>query len=549
MSEFENPDIMAASPNGDAPFDMAPFADFWYQENPQGGGSGRPVSAEEAEAISTVFACVRVLSESIASAPLSLKRWLVGGDSERALTHPLFRLLHLQPNRDLSSFTWREMMVGHLCLRGNCYNEIQRNRYGNITALIPLHPDRMKVIRKENGNKGFIFKEPNGEETNYLQSEILHVMIFSEDGLIGRSPIEVANALFSGARASELYASNFWENDATPGGILATDQKLEKPKKDELRASWDRIHKGPRRARRTAILDAGLKWTSLGMTNIDAQALESRRYSKEEICAIFRVPPHKVMDLSRSTFGNIEHQSIEFVTDSLYPWFQRFNQEFSIQLLNDPAYFTEFNSEPFLLGDQESRAKSNQIKFMNGALTIDEWRARDGNNALPQGMGRRNFVPVNLVPLDRVDQTIDARATTPPSASQRDESKNDPLASVLLESVLTDSAERIAAAFVSTISARIEKAGADRSRFLGWAKDATEKTGAFARKTISPIFAALQLARGREYDAGAIAAAITTGCFADLETAKTGPEFVAIIDKWKSTLAGNISRFLAEATK
>jgi HK97 family phage portal protein len=359
------------------------------------GASGVRVTPATALASTAVLGCVRVLSESIAALPCHLYRRLPGGGKERAIGHPIERLVSRQPNSWQSSFEWRETCMTHLCLWGNAYSEKVYDFQGLVQELRPLHPSRMTVDRLENGRLRYSYDETMGPPTIYSQNQIVHLRWMSADSIVGDVPIEISRDAIGVARACEMHAARFFGNGARPGVVLETEGTLSPEAAERLRENWERVHRGPDKAQKTAILTGGLKAHELGVTNEQSQFLEARRYQTEEICRIYRVPPHMVQDLSRSSFSNIEHQGLDFVQHTLLPWIRRWESAIVRDLIDeDDKYFVEFDVRGLLRGDAATRAAYYSTMSSLGVLSINEIREFESLN--PVEGGDERFVQLNM---------------------------------------------------------------------------------------------------------------------------------------------------------
>ncbi len=338
--------------------------------------SGKTVNERTAMQTTAVYACVRILAETIAS--LSLHTYMnTETGKEKAREHPMYHLLSDSPNPEMTSFVFRETLMGHLLLWGNSYSQIIRDGHGKVVALYPLLPDKMKVERSENGEIYYIY---NSEGKDYLlrNTEVLHIPGLGFDGLIGYSPIAMAKNAIGMALATEEYGAKFFSNGANPGGVLEHPGVVKDPHR--IRDSWNQVYQGTSNAHRVAVLEEGMKFSPIGIPPEQAQFLETRKYQTEEICRIFRVPPHLVGDLERATFSNIEHQSISFVVHTIRPWLVSIEQSINKALFSDKEkekYFVSFLVEGLLRGDYESRMRGYSIGIQNGFMSPnDVWGLR-----------------------------------------------------------------------------------------------------------------------------------------------------------------------------
>ena len=302
--------------------------------------SGKRVNERSAMQMTAVYSCVRILSEAIASLPLNVYRYNADGGKEKAYDHPLFRLLHDEPNPEMTSFIFRETLMTHLLLWGNAYAQIIRNGKGEVIALYPLMPDRMSVDRDEKGHLYYRYTKssddaPTMEGSTVVldPSDVLHVPGLGFDGLVGYSPIAMAKNAIGLAIAAEEYGSKFYANGASPSAVLEHPGTLKDPGK--VRDSWNAAFGGSSNSHKVAVLEEGLKYTPISISPNEAQFLETRKFQINEIARIFRVPPHMVGDLEKSSFSNIEQQSLEFVKYTLDPWVIRWEQALFKALLSE----------------------------------------------------------------------------------------------------------------------------------------------------------------------------------------------------------------------
>lgn len=369
--------------------------------------AGIDVSPDRAMRLAAVFTCVRILAESVGQLPLHLFRQ-EGRSKEKALDHPLYGLLHDAPNEYQTAQEWLEWTIACLALYGNAYSHINRGR-GRVLELMPFTPGSITPKRDpETGELVYRFTDAGGAVEELPPSEVLHIKLFpTTDTLCGASPIRAAREAAGMAIAAEQHGANLFGNGAQPGGILETDKTLNKEARDNLRTTWDERHRGSENAYRTAVLEDGLKWKTMAMPSVDAQWLESRKFSRSELFGIFRVPPHLGADLERATFSNIEHSSLDFVVHSLMPYLTRIEQRIKLQLLT-PAerkmYFAKFNAAALLRGDMAAKAEFYSRQIQNGAISPNEIREHEDQN--PREGGDIYLTPANML--------IDGKA--PPAA-------------------------------------------------------------------------------------------------------------------------------------
>jgi HK97 family phage portal protein len=364
--------------------DRSPWGDFWFEPVGMRSGSGLRVSADSAMRLTAVYACVRILSETMASLPFVLYRTDASGGKVRVTDHWLYRLFARRPNRFQNPFEWREMMQGHLALRGNAYNRIVANARGEITELVPIHPDRIRIELLPSGEFRYRVTDRDGHESVLPRGEVWHLRGLSSDGLLGMSPIEIARESVGMALAAQDYGARFFANDAKPTGgwIEFPGSFKDAEAKKVFRESYQQAQSGANRGK-VLVLENGMKFHEVGVTNRDAQFLELRKFQITDIARLFRVPPHMIGDLDRATFSNIEQQSLEFVMHTMTPWAERWEASIEAELLpDDDGLEVEFDFANLMRGDAASRAGYYQSGIQNGWLTRNEARLAENLNPL-----------------------------------------------------------------------------------------------------------------------------------------------------------------------
>ncbi len=357
--------------------------------------SGKTVTQRSAMQLTAVYSCVRILSEAIAGLPLQLYRRGEGGVKRKAEEHPLYRLLHDEPNPEMTSFVFRETLMAHLLLWGNAYAQVVRSGRGEILALYPLMPDRMSADRDEDGRLYYSYvKAPDdgaGMENGTVRlspRDVLHIPGLGFDGLVGYSPVAMAKNAVGMALACEEYGAKFFANGATPGAVLEHPGVIRDPEK--VRESWNRAFRGSANSNKVAVLEEGMKYTPISVPPEQAQFLETRKFQIDEIARIFRVPPHMVGDLEKSSFSNIEQQSLEFVKYTLDPWVCRWEQAMNRSLLDEgekKSYFVKFNLDGLLRGDYQSRMNGYAVGRQNGWMSANDIRELENMDRIPAEEG------------------------------------------------------------------------------------------------------------------------------------------------------------------
>ena len=357
--------------------------------------SGKNVNEMTALQTTAVYACVRILAEAIASLPIHVYKYTDEG-KEQDVNHQLYYLLHDEPNPDMTFFVFRETLMTHLLIWGNAYAQIIRDGRGQVLALYPLLPDRVSVKRDDKGELYYVYQRSEEDNPNFKdkgniilkKSEVLHVPGLGFDGLIGYSPIAMAKNAVGMTLATEEYGASFFANGANPGGVLEHPGILKDPSK--VRDSWNQVYQGTNNSHKVAVLEEGMSYKTIGIPPNEAQFLETRKFQINEIARLYRIPPHMVGDLEKSSFSNIEQQSLEFVKYTLDPWVVRFEQAFQKALLlpdEKKNYFIKFNVDGLLRGDYQSRMNGYAIGRQNGWLSTNDIRRLEDMNPLSKEEG------------------------------------------------------------------------------------------------------------------------------------------------------------------
>ena len=387
-----------------------------------GSSSGKNVNERTAMQMTAVYACVRILSEAIAGLPLHLYRYTDEGSKEKALEHRLYGLLHDEPNPEMTSFVFRETLMTHLLLWGNAYAQIIRNGKGEVIALYPLMPNKMQVDRDDSGQLYYTYSRTK-EEANAKDNEssvklspydVLHIPGLGFDGLVGYSPIAMAKNAIGMAMACEEFGAKFFANGASPSGVLEHPGILKDPAK--VRDSWNAAYGGSANSHKVAVLEEGMKYSPISISPNEAQFLETRKFQINEIARIFRVPPHMVGDLEKSSFSNIEQQSLEFVKYTLDPWVIRWEQSLSRALFSPDekhTYFFKFNVEGLLRGDYQSRMTGYATARQNGWMSANDIRELEDLDRIPADEGGDLYlVNGNMLPLEKAGAAYERKSNT-----------------------------------------------------------------------------------------------------------------------------------------
>lgn len=380
--------------------------------------AGKRVNERSAMQMTAVYSCVRILAEAVAGLPLHLYRYKEDGGKEKAIYHPLYLLLHDEPNPEMSSFVFRETLMTHLLLWGNAYAQIIRNGKGEVIALYPLMPDRMTVDRDRDGKLYYEYTVSTddaptvkGTVVRLKPSDVLHIPGLGFDGLVGYSPIAMAKNAIGMAIACEEYGAKFFANGAAPGGVLEHPGTIKDP--GRVRESWQSTFGGSGNANKIAVLEEGMKYTPIGISPEQAQFLETRKFQINEIARIFRVPPHMVGDLEKSSFSNIEQQSLEFVKYTLEPWLVRWEQSIQRTLFSPEEkkqYFAKFNVEGLLRGDYASRMTGYATARQNGWMSANDIRELENMDRIPAEEGGDLYlINGNMLPLGNAGAFADTQ--------------------------------------------------------------------------------------------------------------------------------------------
>ena len=401
-----------------------------------GTTSGKAVTERSAMQMTAVYSCVRILAEAVAGLPLHMYKYTDTGGKEKAVDHPLYLLLHDEPNPEMSSFVFRETLMTHLLLWGNAYAQIIRNGKGEVVALYPLMPNKMSVNRDESGLLYYTYQRssdeaPTAEGTlvRLKPTDVLHIPGLGFDGLVGYSPIAMAKNAIGMAIACEEFGAKFFANGAAPSGVLEHPGTIKDPSR--LRETWQSQFGGSANSGKVAILEEGMKYTPISISPEQAQFLETRKFQINEIARIFRVPPHMVGDLEKSSFSNIEQQSLEFVKYTLDPWIVRWEQPLTRVLLTQAEkkdYFIKFNLEGLLRGDYQSRMNGYSIARQNGWMSANDIRELENLDRIPAEQGGDLYlINGSMLPLG----SAGAYADINPTEKEETEPNEDPSEEVL----------------------------------------------------------------------------------------------------------------------
>lgn len=384
--------------------------------------AGSRISEESAYQIAAVWRAVNVISQQVATIPIHVYRRLEAGGKERVPSNPVATLLRRQPNPYMTPAVFRETLQSHVLTWGNGYAEIERDQSARPRALWPITPDRVAVmieeLRRGGTIKWFVIQLPGGGFARVEAANMLHIPGPGFNGYAGRSVISMARESLGLTKAAEEFGSYFFGQGTRANGILEAPQgtKFNETTIRQLRESWAEINGGLENSHRIVILQDGMQWKQTSIPPNDSQFLETRQFQLAEVARWFGVNPHKLYDLSRSTFSNIEHQAIEFDTDTLLPWLTKWEEALNVVMFSERAksqLFVEFLMDGILRADTKTRADFYERLNRMGAMTINEIRARENLNPIPGG--DRPFVRRDTWPLDSIDVLVESERTPEPS--------------------------------------------------------------------------------------------------------------------------------------
>ena len=365
-----------------------------------GMGSGVPVNTDTALNFTAVFAAVRILSESVSQLPIKLCETLENGDKIVRNNHPLYNLIHNKPNQYMTTNVFISKCMVDITTTGNSYTHIVRNGAGRPVELLPL--DVGDIEMKELDGQYYYVNKGTGD--TYDTYDLLHFKGLSQDGLVGLSPIDTCANAISWGLGLEAYGNAYFRNGAKVSGVLETERAMSTESIERLRNSFDRNYSSVGNSQKTLVLEEGLKFKNISLSNEASQFLNSRKFSVEEIARIFSVPPHLLRDLSKSSFNNIQEQSREFVQYSLLPYIISFESEFNSKLFKKSEigklYF-EFNTNALLRGNPKERSEYYRTMLNIGALSINEIRQKENMNSIGEE-GDNLFMQLNMATLETI---------------------------------------------------------------------------------------------------------------------------------------------------
>lgn len=412
-------------------------ADFWYQPLGQASAAGVRVDADTALKASAVYSCVSLIAEIIAALPLNVYRRRADGGRELATQHPLYDLLHVQPNAQQTAYEFKQMLQAHMLLRGNGYAQIVPGRRGAVDQLVPLHPDRVTVEPLAGGGLRYQVRQPDGAQRAFNDEDIFHVKGFTLDGVTGVSVIEYARESVGLALATESHGARMFGQGATFTGILKHPGKLSKEAAERLGREFAAASTGLSASGKTVVLEEGLDWQQISMTADDAQFLATREFQVADVARWFRVPLHMIGETAKATSwgSGIEQLGIGFVVYTLLPWLKRWEQAIARDLIVAvDTYYAEYVVDALLRGDTKARYEAYAIGRNGGWLSANDVRRLENMNPIPGGDGY--LQPLNMAPL----------GSAPPERAAGGRPPADPVddaAALAAEAFVRDAAARV----------------------------------------------------------------------------------------------------------
>jgi HK97 family phage portal protein len=479
-------------------YTLDPLSNFAYNPIATRSASGVNVNDLVAMSNAAVYACVRVLRETIGSLPFHVYRQVDDRTKEKDRNYYLWRVLHDRPNDWQTPQEWKEMGVTHLCLRGNFFCAI--HGVGKAMQLEPLEPDRMKVEQLENRQLKYTYRKKDGGEHNYRPSDIFHVRGMTLDGIVGLSVLSYARNAIGLAVAQETHGAALFRNGGLPAFWISrpAGRKWTDGARRNFRQGWRKLHGGAENAGNPPIMEDDMEIHELGMTNRDTQWIESAGLSAQDICRFFGVWPEMIGADSGTVAETVEQRSIQFKTYTLRPLAKRFEESADRDLVMDhPNHFTKLNLGALMAGDEKSQAEADNIKIQGGLRKVNELRERDDLNPVDGGDITR--FPMNMQPAggdpDRNEQGgIPGKGT--PKPKQPKPVQDDPTAyekrrqkktTEVFGVLLDEAADRIASSEISGLNARADKASSDRERWSNWVSETRVKHRSYCEKVLYPI--------------------------------------------------------------
>jgi HK97 family phage portal protein len=392
----------------------APWDDYWYSNLGFSSASGVRVNADSAKRIAAVLACVGVIGRNIGMMPCKIYTEAPDGSKRVVTHHPLYEVLYSRPNSQQTAFEFKQMMQGHVELRGNAYAEIKPGPRGAVDQLIPMHPDRVRVERLQSGKLRYQYDDPLTNNTRALmEEEVFHLRNYSDDGMVGQSTVAMAVDLFGVALAQQDFVARFMKNDARPPIVFETAGPVFKTKtqEEEFLKSWQDRHTAANRGK-AGLLPFGITAKVLGVTPVDQELLDAMKFGRIQICSIFGVPPHLIGETEKAaTYASVEQFNIMYSVHCILPRIVMWEQAIQRDLITSDRFFAKFSMAALLRGDTASRFAAYQVAIQNGWMNQDEVRLLEDLNPIPNGDGKTYWRQSAWIPLGQIEAvTPDAQA-------------------------------------------------------------------------------------------------------------------------------------------
>lgn len=384
--------------SGDGGGAPAPYDDYWYQPVGYGSSTGMRITPDTAKRIAAATACVSRIGMSVAAMPCKMYTDTADGGKKVADQHPVHDLIYSRPNAAQTSVEFRMMMQGHFELRGNAYAEIIPGRRGAVDQLVPLHPDRMNVRAFSDHSLRYDYNDPfTGNTRTLFQEEVFHLRNWSDDGITGQSTVSMGADVFGTALAAQDYAARFFQNDARPSTVITGAEFTNDEDEERWKKSWQKSQTG-RNRHKTAVLWKGMDIKAMGLTAADAQLLDTRKFSRIEICSLFGVPPHLIGETEKAaTYASVEQFNIMFAVYCLWPRLVIWEQAIQRDLILSNKYYPKFSMAALLRGDTASRYAAYNSAIANGWMSPNDARLMEDMNPIPGG--DQYFRPAAWTPL------------------------------------------------------------------------------------------------------------------------------------------------------
>jgi HK97 family phage portal protein len=401
----------------------AAWDDYWYSPLGYSSASGMRVSPDSAKRIATVLACVGVIGRNLGMMPCKIYTEAPDGSKRLVDHHPLYDLLYQRPNSQQTAFEFKQMMQGHVELRGNAYAEIKPGPRGAVDQLIPMHPDRVHVERiLPSGKLRYRYDDPLANQTRVLmEEEVFHLRNYSDDGIVGQSTVAMAVDVFGVALAQQDYVARFMKNDARPPIVFEGASFKTVSQEEQFLKSWQTRHTAENRGK-AGLLPPGITAKVLGVNPVDQQLLDSQKFGRIQICSIFGVPPHLIGETEKTaTYASVEQFNIMYAVHCILPRLVMWEQAIQRDLLTSEKFFAKFSMAALLRGDTASRFNAYKVAIENGWVNQDEVRLLEDMNPIPGGVGKTYWRPANWLPLSQTSAPV----TKPPQGSAPDDTVTD----------------------------------------------------------------------------------------------------------------------------